>query len=436
MGESNKFPNIGKMGFGFNPMDLSGMQTINLKSGTNMKNMKPVNKKIDYFTRYSSSFVDDNDFNTKRLQRYSGKVKAFIFEQLTTFYPSITKEYPNITDLNSFCVSFLQSQYMQKNGEQINQCMSSFLHKGIVPMNICNSDVLEKLFLSPSEKYDVIDLSLYDIIDNEMCYVVKEYLRMKSASDSEITKSNYSSYVPEEISEALLLFKELIILVCNDIDRICYSNVSQSVLDVLQSDLVKKLNDEYEDMDAKFKQTSSELKDANATIKRLQEQLESIDSKFQQQFESMCDSIDELERKNQKADKKYENLLEKYNRLKNKKNDSSKDEEEEGEEKEEKEYIDVDMNGRYLFIIGNGATFKGIIKESFPNAEFMNDNTPINKDTYDMVIIITSHIDHSTYFIVRDQCKNKNIPYIHCKFSNVDRIKQSMFDFLNKTRFQ
>ena len=415
-------------------------QMINLKSGTDLKNLKPINSNIDSFIKYSKSFVDEEDFKGKRLFRYVNKVKNFIFEQLYKVYPQIKQDCPSVVDFNTLCLGFLSKQYLPQECVKTYDGLQIFIHQNIVQnidTSLCNNDILEQMFTNPSKALDVIDVSFYDIIDYELTYIVMEYLRWRSLKENDITKSNFSSFMPSTIIEALELFKSLIVLVCYDIDKICYSNVNQSFLDVLQSDLIKSLNVEYEKMDNQLQETLQELEKSNSMTKRLQDSILAKDNNFKQQTEHLYDAIDELERKNQKLKKKYIGLVEKYNRLKNQTNKSNNitNNNVENNETTNEDVVDVDINGKYLFVIGNGATFKGIIKDAFPNADFMNDNCSINKGVYDMVIIITSHIDHSTYFAMRDQCKNKGIPCIHCDYSNVDRIKNTMFDFLNrKTR--
>ena len=44
---------------------------------------------------------------------------------------------------------------------------------------------------------------------------------------------------------------------------------------------------------------------------------------------------------------------------------------------------------------------------------------------------MTTHIDHPTYYGIKADCKNNNIPLIHCNNANVDLIKDTIWNVIN-----
>ena len=91
----------------------------------------------------------------------------------------------------------------------------------------------------------------------------------------------------------------------------------------------------------------------------------------------------------------------------------------------------MDPNGKYLFVLSEESSFMDVITDAFPNVEFCFENKNISKKGYDMVVCITSHIDHSTYLGIKAQCKTNSIPFVHCKHSNIPLIRQLMSEQLN-----
>ena len=95
------------------------------------------------------------------------------------------------------------------------------------------------------------------------------------------------------------------------------------------------------------------------------------------------------------------------------------------------EYEFKEINGKYLFVLSEESSFMDVITDAFPNVEFCFENKNISKKGYDMVVCITSHIDHSTYLGIKAQCKTNSIPFVHCKHSNIPLIRQLMSEQLN-----
>jgi len=161
-------------------------------------------------------------------------------------------------------------------------------------------------------------------------------------------------------------------------------------------------------------------------IDNLNAVLNKKESKKSNKDEDYQKKIHELEKQVKKMEQKYGDLEEKYLRLKEHKEDAK-------EEMVAETIVEIDTNANYLFLCYDDVTFFGAIKKAFPNASFSNDNTTV-KNTIDYVVALTNHVDHSAYYGVKQQCDTRNIPFIHCPYTNVELIKDTIADFIANTK--
>ena len=152
------------------------------------------------------------------------------------------------------------------------------------------------------------------------------------------------------------------------------------------------------------------------------------DEKTKAAFDELLNYNAGLRRKETKLKKSYNELLEKYKRLSKELGKPCDSIETDNCD----DFKEVDVNGKYIFVADPDKTdFVSKIKNSFPNSVVTC--TPYNlvPRSIDMVIIITSIMGHSVYNAFKTQCKNKNIPMIHCPSQNVDIIKRTMESYIN-----
>ncbi len=76
-----------------------------------------------------------------------------------------------------------------------------------------------------------------------------------------------------------------------------------------------------------------------------------------------------------------------------------------------------------MFVISAWSNLISEIQKEFPNSTFIESNQNINADATDMVILMTKRVAHSVYHGIKKQCKDKNIPVLHCDKLNVKEIK-------------
>ena len=102
------------------------------------------------------------------------------------------------------------------------------------------------------------------------------------------------------------------------------------------------------------------------------------------------------------------------------------------EEKEEEQIITPsykDINDyQLLFIISDRCTFLKELQKAFPTARitFKNYENSIPKSDY--VIVFTNYVNHTTYYHVKEICKQTNTNLLHCGNSNIERIKELLIE--------
>ena len=81
-----------------------------------------------------------------------------------------------------------------------------------------------------------------------------------------------------------------------------------------------------------------------------------------------------------------------------------------------------------LFIISDRCTFLKELQKAFPTARitFKNYENSISKSDY--VVVFTNYVNHTTYYHVKEICKQTNTNLLHCRNSNIERIKELLIE--------
>lgn len=386
-------------------------------------------------SKFFESFVYNDDFTGKRFNRYVEKTKEYIFDKVSTIFPDMNEENETCKEMrnfNDFVTEFLYSYYFYpKETKEAYSTFSHIIHEyKLLPAQITNKeklDYLETFFMMPNE-VDDNDYTIYDFIEYETRIACREFIKERAMKMDHVDSSNYFLTLVDNTNDALMILTDVLNWVHIDLQEMLSKKVDNKgeASSNVDSKAVDILNEQIKDMTSVLDALKKELEVKDKKINELSDKLSKKEKEVKELAGEHIEYNNALERENSKLKGKYNDLLGKYNDLKQKA--ESKDNEEiiEAQEKEIKE---LDLNGNYLFIISNAATFKGKIQETFPNANFSN-NSNINVNNVDMVVIITTHVDHSTYYRVKDICKTNNVPVIHCKFSNIELIKQLMWNEL------
>lgn len=376
---------------------------------------------------YRNSFVDNDDFMNKRFNRYVEKTKKYIEENyLKVLYPHCFG--PKIYTMTDFIIGLFQAYYF--TDERKNPVQPPFfqaLHKYSVKMtDICDMDegvVAGYLTADYEPKYKTF--SLHTIIDEEIKKVCKEYIKQRCLEMKDVDESNYFVTLPSSTKDAILIFDKVINYVFIDIEHMCV--MGDTYLAAMEKGLLKDTNEDSEKLKEELEETKQKLYAKEAEIAALKGQVRNLEGEIKpdEYADSLLERIFAQERQISKITDKYNNLVEKYDALKSISNADVKNEDDIEAIKE------LDPNGKYLFIAHEKASFQNNILEVFPNAVFATSNKNVHAGSVDMVVIITSHITHPVYYGMKQQCKEKNIPFVHCPFTNTELIKGCMMDCLN-----
>ena len=144
-----------------------------------------------------------------------------------------------------------------------------------------------------------------------------------------------------------------------------------------------------------------------------------------------------LQSENKKLRKELDILREKYTNVLKDVAESDEQEETLQSSGQQELFTDEDVkNMRIVFVrdisYSHNTYFNGLLKE-FPNSKVIDTNAAsINATATDVVVLMTRYVCHGSYWGTRDECREKGIPVIHCKYTNVDIIKQTIKEGMSK----
>lgn len=380
--------------------------------------------------QYRDSFVFDEDFKGKRFQRYVEKMKNFIYDKYVSItYEDVTKGLRS-QDLKEFIIIFFMTYYLyepEKGEFESDGMLFECLHNYAYPIR---RDIFDKTILTSYLCNPHIDapFSFGKIIDKEIENVCMDYIRMRCMEMENVDESNYFLTLPENHVHAMFLLDRILDLIKIDIDNFCSSTQAKEMRKIMKQKTVKSLCETNKELVETIDNLKEEMAEKDNKINILNGKLknEKPVKKDNEELSLLSEQNDALARQNDKLKEKYNQLLSKYETLKEKTNNKITD-----AEKQEEEIKELDKNGKYLFICYEDVTFKRVILDEFPNASFCDSSININASSTDLVIVLTEHINHSAYYAAKEQCKSKNIPLIHCRFSNLELIKELMWNQMN-----
>lgn len=391
---------------------------------------------------YRNSFVYDENFEGKRFNKYVQKTKDYIYENyLKIVYPLEDENGISFVHnfdeqiINFFCTYYLTDTFEEHENTGYHSIFNCFNEYAVPDFDstAIDGDFLEK-FLMSAYKNEIKNetYSLGYIIESETRLACKEHIRRIVLKSDNIDETNYFLTLPQSVEDAILILDDILNRVKIDIEKLCKSQIVNEAIKSQTEGFFKgsieRLQKENNSLNQEIEKLNNIIQTKENDIKNLNTKLSTINEKNNEYIDILLSNIRKLERQNTKIKGKYERLLDKYKALK----ENSINDVEDIENDIVQEFNELDLNGKYLFIAYNDITFQNTILQTFTNATFSDTNANINSSSTDMVIVLTAHIDHSVYYGIKEQCKTKNIPLIHCNFSNVELIKELMFDAINR----
>ena len=270
-----------------------------------------------------------------------------------------------------------------------------------------------------------------NFIWEEFGTVMEHFLYEKIARiPDEIDEFNYLSHcLPEEPFEFAQILKELFSKVLSDfyIQFVYYKTTREN----LQEEQMEQLKKEHEEALKTLEEKEKELDEMKETIHNLKDNLLELKHK---NLEESQKNQKEFHKSAWELRNKYNKLVAKHNAQTEKyKNLLKRLDEEEPEEKEELEIedIEIDMDGKYAFMIEPGHRCKTVLQNTFPNASFIDRGQ--KPGDVDCVIAMTSKMAHEGYKMMKEFCKNRGIPFRHCSNTNIDIVKEQIAKAMSTT---
>lgn len=381
---------------------------------------KALNTMDNMDENYLHSFAMDEDFKGKRFSRFVTKAKLDLFEYVKDNTPSFDKIYHNgpfkITNIDDYLLANMVI-YVHSLNEDYKK-MKVLLH-------LFNLPEVPSILIAKKDLEEVKDIFaqgsvIYKMIHHELENVYQEYIAYLSAKNPTINEVNY--------------IRELLPL--SDPDQLKILNEAFYKIIVSFEHLIL-INEDYKG------DNGEELLDVTKQMFDTMHENEKLEEKLIEQKQLIEKLKEDLQKKNEKArllvkrnteelrKENYE-LLKDNEELKEKLKKQTSEEIAITEEKEEERIITTsnkDINDyQLLFIISDRCTFLKELQKAFPTARitFKNYENSIPKSDY--VIVFTNYVNHTTYYHVKEICKQTNTNLLHCGNSNIERIKELLIE--------
>lgn len=373
---------------------------------------------------YLHSFAMDEDFKGKRFSRFVTKAKLDLFKYVKDNTPSFDKIYHNgpfkITNIDDYLLANMVI-YVHSLNEDYKK-MKVLLHLFHLPE-------IPSILIAKKDLEEVKDVFaqgpvIYKMIHHELENIYQEYIAYLSAKDPNINEVNYvRELLPLSDSDQLKILNEAFYKIIVSFEHLILINEDykgdngEELLDV-----TKQMFDTIHENE----KLEEKLTEQKIIIEKLKNDLQKKNEETRLLIKR---NTEELRKENYELLKNNEELREEL-REKLKKQTSqeiSMTIEEEIIEKECDSDITVNKeinDYQLLFIISDRCTFLNELQNAFPTAKitFKNYENSIPKSDY--VVIFTNYVNHTTYYHVKEICKQTNTNLLHCGNSNIEKVKE------------
>lgn len=252
-----------------------------------------------------------------------------------------------------------------------------------------------------------------------------------------ITEDNYFLTLPEKsrtfAADVYEVATDLFTIEEAEIFRLFSGNRKVNCLDCSKcAGLLQSVSE----TNAQKKEKEREAESLSRKVASLEQENSRLKEMLNNSKEPYINKLEEEERKLSKLQKNYDQLLEKYTTLKQ----NAFPEPGSGTCKSDKQgtsptcgpqELKIDHNGRYVFLVDKEKPVSRKLAEEFPNSLVTQDIFTVKANTMDLVVVLTQNIGHSAYNKVRYQCKIKDVPFVHCPYTNLEQIEKMMASALS-----
>lgn len=384
------------------------------------------------------SFTSKEDFrNSKRFTRYKNKLRTSLTQFISSTFVSWKSTFAEDPLLNWIGVTYLirfEDLYEFEEDNLFNKA-SIAEKKAVDNLRIWGKlfpqyyepNLLTSSWCEPSIRriiQQIVESEKHQIeraIDHELANVSCQWITSKCIHSEAYDDSNYHLTLPDKTGELYEILVLLADYVHRDIERI--------VLYQHLSDVMSFVREEY------YQKAENYIQTSQTTIEKQEETISKLESTIKEQ----TNQINKLKKENQKNEsinsQQYIELERKYNKLKSQilktKNPLPQPLVESPIVNDQNTKNNLKKERNYCFVMDTDdlPIYQQKLLEEFPNAKFAKGQSGIpklNKNTIDLIIILTQFIRHSTYYGIKDEARKKNIPYIQINTKSIESIKNKI----------
>ena len=274
----------------------------------------------------------------------------------------------------------------------------------------------------------------YDVVSN--CYnnYFHQYIKYNFAVNSNLTANNYVHFTKLDTNDKTIAFlANLLVMVRYECESIFHNMLLDISLDKAKNEYMESIKDEHIQLNQKAEEAHKimvksieESRSSQHNLSKLQVQIDSEKLAKKSLEKNFLSKMANLNKENKKLKNQLEQLKAKYEDLdiyhKNVIDNAFID-------MTDEEIPEIDTTKNYVFVSGKETEHMGVIRDiivEFPNSTVKYSNFKVLANSTDLVVFLTSFMDHSTYYDIKNQCIAKDIPYVHCHTRNIKDIKRAI----------
>lgn len=381
---------------------------------------------------FLQAFIWEKEPVQNRFNRYLKQFKINMFETIkhTFSFKSVKASSKGISlnDISDYIIHAITQYYVaiytenqepDIDMEQFIDNMQMIKYLYNLSRDLPDVNDIIKFVCAVQQNKELIHRIIEDTIQN-MC---TDIIAIAEITNEDVTEYNFlKTAMPENEDVYIKYFNDII------------QNVTQIFLNIyIQHDHAgAELSQENTDLILQLKEVEKEFKRLNRTIQKKDKTIEQLKEKLLKQKEKKQNITEkaiekqkkenlELTRQIATLNKQVKMLEENLEKCKKEKVTIVEEKKEETrEEKIEPNWKEM----KILFIASENTAFENSLKNTFPNAKITFDNFNIDVTKFDCVMIITTHVNHPTYYTFKQKCTKANVKFLHCENTNVEKIKE------------
>lgn len=407
----------------------------NLGDASNINNIGNYKEPIYNFcrdniiTRFSievgNAICHPNEDQMKEVNDYYRT--AFCYHGRSSYYSSTSKY------LAKFALDFAKS--LPKKADRVQIATD-----GKLMLNVSKKIPVISTFLSyliqPDQSSFIGIPSFPELFNAVFDNVFYDYIHEKISMDSTINEDNYVTYLkPQDKTDLLPLLIDVNDAVTTEAEGIfsemCIPAVNSKASKILKENRKILERNELEVID-KYQKALEEINDSTKKLetknKVLQDKVAQLEKLHRDQTKEDKNTIYELnkeikslKKQLEEANAKYDESNEYFSLVEQSLNES--------QEEDDNVDVEIDTTKRYIFVSSksrDGYALNNNLLKEFPNSEIKYGTFNVQANSTDLVVVLTSYVKHCTYYGIKEQCKNKGIPMIHCYKRSVNSIKRTI----------